>query len=157
MLEGTHFQVAYVCDDIEKAADAFVKRGFDRKPNIFEVTRSADTPGGEVTISNRICFFWFGDFMYELIQPMIDPTGMYDLAPANGGPMRFHHTCNRVDDWNSFRKQVDRQDQPLVMEGGKDGDDLKFCYLDARERCGHFLEFAWMTETRWEQLKAAGG
>jgi hypothetical protein len=154
MLEGTHFQVAYVCDDIEAAADAFVRRGFPRKPRIFEVTRPATVASGDVTISNRICFFWFGDFMYELIQPLIDPIGMYALAPANGGPMRFHHTANRVGDWDGFRRRAAAQDLPVVMEGGKDGEDLKFLYLDARERCGHFLEFAWMTDARWQQLKA---
>jgi len=155
MIEGRHFQVAYVCDDIEAAADGFVKRGYGRKPRIFEVTRLADTPGGEVTISNRLCFFWYGDFMYELIQPLIDPIGMYDLAPDNGGPMRFHHTASRVDDWDGFRARVAAQDLPVVMEGAKDGDELKFLYIDARERCGHFLEFAWLTDQRWQQLKRA--
>ena len=155
MLEGRHFQVAYVCDDIEQAADAFVQRGYPRSPRIFEVTRSADTPGGEVIISNRLCFFWYGDFMLELIQPLIDPIGMYALAPANGGPMRFHHTAARVDDWDAFRARAAAQDLPVVMEGAKEGDDLKFAYIDARQSCGHFLEFAWATDERWEQLKRA--
>jgi hypothetical protein len=155
MLEGRHFQVAYVCDDIEEAAAAFVQRGYPKAPRIFEVTRPAETPGGEVTISNRLCFFWYGDFMYELIQPLIDPIGMYSLAPASAGPMRFHHTANRIDDWDAFRARAAAQDLPEVMWGGKQGDDLKFSYIDARTRCGHFLEFAWATDERWKMLKRA--
>jgi hypothetical protein len=38
-----------------------------------------------------------------------------------------------------------------VFEGAS-GEELKFLYLDARELLGHYLEYTWLTETRWTQI-----
>ena len=60
----------------------------------------------------------------------------------------------RVDDWDAFRARVARQDLPVVMERATEGDALKFLYLDAREFCGHYLEYVWTTDERWAAMRA---
>jgi hypothetical protein len=58
-----------------------------------------------------------------------------------GGVMRFHHTCQRVEDWESFRARVDEQDLPVVMERDLGPDKLRFIYLDGHKAFGHYLEY----------------
>lgn len=152
MFEGHHFQNAYICDDIEEAIALFRARGHDHSGRIIDTTQPVTTPQGEVKMVNRLAFAWVGDMQYELIQPVSDPLGLYANAPANGGPLRFHHSCTRVADWDDFRARAARQDLPIAMEGAS-GDRLKFLYLDARAAIGHYLEYTWMTDSQWEAMR----
>ena len=51
---------------------------------------------------------------------------------------------------------------PMVLEtrpGGRwyrdlGGDNLKFLYLDGRSKFGHYLEYTWMTDAAWDQIRA---
>lgn len=154
MLEGWHYQTAYVCDDIEEGIALFKARGHDRPVHIIDVEQPVDTPNGPAVMKNRICFIWIGDLQYELIQVIDDPLGIYAHAQSNGGPLRFHHICMKIDDWDSFRARVDQQDLPLVMERPGNNDTLKFLYLDGRKVFGHYLEYTWMADAQWEQIRA---
>ena len=40
---------------------------------------------------------------------------------------------------------------PVVIEG-ESGDNLKFLCLDARDLLGHYLEYTWTTDARWQRL-----
>jgi len=152
MLEGLHYQNGYVCDDIEACIALFRDRAGIGAVRIFDIDQLIDTPGGRQSMSNRIAMFRVHNLQYELIQPVADPIGVYANAPSNGGPMRFHHACMRVDDWDAFRARVARQDLPVVMERANAEDALKYLYLDARRFCGHYLEYTWMTDERWEMI-----
>lgn len=153
MFEGTPYQIGYVCDDIAEGIAQFRGRGMTHEPHIIEVDQPVDSPQGEVVNTLKLCFIWIGDMQYELIQPVTDPLGIYANAPANGGPLRFHQVCFRVADWAKFRARVDRQDLPVVMEWAPKGDGLKFLYLDGRDRFGHYLEYTWMTDVQWDQIR----
>lgn len=152
MLIGQHTQNGYVCDNLEEAIAAFRAKGLEKDPYIIPVDQIVQTPSGPKRQKTRLCMFWINGVQYELIEPEIDETNVYVNAPSNGGKIRFHHINMKVDDWDSFRKAVDQQEFPVAFEGG--GDELKFLYLDARESFGHYLEYTWMTEERWEQIKA---
>lgn len=152
MLEGAHFQNAYVCDDIEAAIAAFRARFGTGEVCILDVDQEVWTPEGIRSLRNRVAFIWRGDLQYELIQPVAD-IGFYANAADNGGLLRFHHTNTRVPDWDAFRAEVDRQDMPVVMEK-IGGEDVKFLYLDGRALFGHYLEFVWMTDENWQTFKA---
>ena len=82
-----------------------------------------------------------------------DRWGNWELAsmlPDDDTP-RFHHSCARVPDWEDFRRRVDEQPYPVVIEGeGASG--LKFLFLDTRDLLGHYLEYTWMTDASWERL-----
>jgi hypothetical protein len=153
MLEGQHYQNAYVCDDIEASIALFRGRGMTREPVIIPVEQTVDTPTGPKLVKNRICFIWIGNLQYELIEVIADEVGIYANCQANGGPLKFHHVCMRVPDWDDFRARADAQDFPIAMERGA-GDGLKFLYLDARKVFGHYLEYTWMPDAMWDRIRA---
>lgn len=150
MLEGRHYQNAYVTRDIDRAIETFEARADVRTVIRFDNTSEVVTPAGPQTLSSRLAFIWVGNLQYELIQPVSGAEGLYTGALREDGLPAFHHICMRVDDWDGFRARVDRQSLPVVLEGG--GDALKFLYLDAREFLGHYLEYTWMTDERWAQV-----
>jgi hypothetical protein len=150
MLVGRHFQNAYITRDIDKAVAALKGRADIREFMQFEVTTDVTSPTGPGQLTNKLAFIWVGDMQYEIIQPVGGKIDVYvDALPADDS-LRFHHSCMRVDDWDEFRAQVDRQPLPVVLEGGFDG--LKWLYLDARPLVGHYLEYGWMTDKSWRQL-----
>jgi hypothetical protein len=152
MITGHHYQNAYICDDIDAAIAQFHARAvFDDVP-VLDIEQTLWTPHGMKKVASRLAFIWIDNLQYELIQPITDETGIYSNYQDNGGPLHFHHICNRVPEWESFRAAVDRQDLPVVLERANDGDLLKFLYLDGRSFCGHYLEYVWATEERWLQM-----
>jgi hypothetical protein len=152
MLTGRHTQNGYVCDDIDAAIALFRERGLDRDPMVIPVEQTVMTPAGPKRQKSRITMFWLNGLQYELIEPELDEAGVYANSAGKEGPIRFHHICMKVENWDDFRSRVSQQDFPLALEGG--GDDLKFLYLDARKVFGHYLEYVWMTDATWDQLKA---
>jgi Glyoxalase/Bleomycin resistance protein/Dioxygenase superfamily len=154
MFTGHHYQNAYICPDIHAAIAAMKARGFDGDAKVYEFPQVVATQGGPKSIATKLAFVWVGDMQYELIQVVEDETGVYGHYAPNGGVMHFHHSCTRVDDWDSFRAAVEAQDLPVVFERANIGDPLKYLYLDARPLCGHYLEYCWMTDERWTQMVA---
>ena len=150
MLEGMHFQNAYVTRNSQKVIDAFKSRANIRKLIQYEGSVEVMTPAGRGIQTNKLVFIWVGDLQYELIEPVSGTVDLYRNAlPADDSPL-FHHICMRVNDWGDFRARVDRQSLPVVLEGGNDS--LRFLYLDARKFLGHYLEYTWMTDERWTQV-----
>ena len=150
MIEGRHFQNAYVTRDIEKALVEFKSRADVRKSIEMEVSSEVTTPAGRGIQTNKLAFVWVGDLQYEFIQPVSGMVDIYrDALPDDDTP-KFHHICMRLDEWDDFRARVDQQPFPVVLEGGNEF--LRFVYLDARPFLGHFLEYVWMTEERWGQV-----
>jgi hypothetical protein len=154
MFEGHLYQLGYICDDINEGIDQFRGRGMTHEPMVMEIEQPVDSPRGEVVNKMKLAFIWIGDMQYELIQPIADPLGIYGNCVSNGGPLRFHQTCVRVPDWAEFRARVAQQDLPVAMERDLGGDNLKFLYLDARKQVGHYLEYTWMTDAAWDQIRA---
>jgi hypothetical protein len=154
MLEGQLYQLGFICDNLEEAIDSFRGRGLTHEPHIMEIEQPVDTPTGEVVNKIRLCFIWIGDMQYELIQPIEDPLGVYANAPSNGGQMRFQQVFFWVKDWADFSARVVQQDLTVVLERDTGGDSLKFLYLDGRAKFGHYLEYTWMTDAAWNQIRA---
>lgn len=154
MLIGKHYQNGYICDNLDEAIAIFRARGLDREPMIMPVDQIVDTPDGPKRQKSRITMFGHNGIQYELIEPEIDESGVYGNAPSNGGPIRFHHICLRVPDWDSFRAAVDQQDLPVAFERASGNGGLSFIYLDARKALGHYLEYTCMPDAMWEQISA---
>ncbi len=152
IIEGWHYQNAYVCDDIEAAIEHFRIHTSISEVAVHDIDQMIETPLGPKRVASRLAFIWIGDLQYELIQVIVDETGIYANCQSNGGLMRFHHICMKVDDWGSFRAKVDAQDLPVVMERGDDA-QLKYLYLDARATLGHYLEYLWTTDERWAFMR----
>ena len=150
MLEGYHFQNAYVTRDVDKWVEVFKQRGKVDRVMTYEGSMPVMTPEGERTQTNKLAFIWVGDLQYELIQPVGGDLTLYrDALPADDG-LQFHHICMRVPDWDSFRARVHEQPHPVAIEGGDE--QLRFLYLDARPFLGHYLEYVWMGDERWAQM-----
>lgn len=152
MFQGTVFQNGYICSDISAALAAFSARSDARIIGPFDAKQVLSTQAGAAQVHTRIAFVWLGAFQYELIEPVIDESGIYANFADHGGQCHFHHVAMRVADWDSFRAAVDAQDLPVVLERAFEGDALKFLYLDGRKVCGHYLEFVWMSDERWMQM-----
>ncbi len=150
MLEGRHYQNAYVTRDIGKAIEAFRTRAGVTDVMTYEGAIDVWTPQGSGLQTTKLAFIWIGDLQYELIEPVSEPSGIYSDALPPGYEMKFHHIAMRVSDWDAFRAKVDKQAYPVVLEG--DTGALKFLYLDARDFLGHYLEYVWATSERWTQM-----
>lgn len=150
MLEGHHYQNAYITRDVDKWIKVFNERGKIDRQMTYEGTTPVTTINGPTTQTSKLAFLWVGDLQFELIQPVAGDVALYtDALPAGDG-LQFHHICMRVPDWDAFRAGVDKQPYPVVLEGGND--QLRFLYLDARPFLGHYLEYTWMTDQRWTQM-----
>jgi hypothetical protein len=150
MLEGQHFQNAYVTRSIDSALEKFRTRVGIEDARVFDATFDVGTPGGRAVISAKIALIWIDGLQYEIIEPVSGDDGIYRQALPAAEGLRFHHTCMRVDDWDVFREKVERNGYPIVQEG--DRGTLKFLYLDARDFVGHYLEYCWMTPNHWRQM-----
>lgn len=149
MLEGRHYQNAYVTRNIAKWTAHFQAHADVRKLVTYEGATDIWTPAGVITQTSKLAFIWVGDLQYELIEP-VSGASLYSDALPDDDSLKFHHICNRVDDWDGFRERVERQPYPVVLERG--GDHLKFLYLDARGFLGHYLEYVWTTDQVWAQM-----
>jgi len=150
MFVGKHFQNAYITRDIEKAVtDLCAQAGID-KGMWFEADVEVTTPKGRGPLKNKLAFIWINGIQYELIEPVSGLCDVYSDELPDDDTMRFHHICMRVDEWGSFREQVENQPLPVILEGGDE--NLRFLYLDARDTVGHYLEYVWMTPERWQQV-----
>ena len=152
MLVGRHYQNAYVTRDIARATERFRREAEVRTVIETEVEVALWTPQGEGRGRQKLAFVWVEDLQVELIQPGEDDVlALYrDALPAGDG-IRFHHICNRVDDWPGFLAQVDRQPYQVALRGGSAG-MLEFLYLDTRDWLGHYIEYVWMLPERWAAM-----
>jgi len=150
MLEGRHYQNAYITRDIAKAIDLFHTHTDVKDASHFDASVEVTTPTGRGVATMKLSFIWINDLQYELIEPVSGLVDLYRDALPEDDRMLFHHTCMRVDDWDVFRENVNRRGAPVVLEGGDD--QLRFLFLDAREFLGHYLEYTWMVPERWTQL-----
>lgn len=158
MITGQHYQNAYIVADIDVAIAEFRTRAEYGEVRPFAIEQELWTPDGLRKVSTKLCFIWIGDLQYELIEVVEDESGIYSnwqgAGQPGGGLLHFHHVCMRVPEWELFRAAVAEQDLPVVLERANEGDQLKFLYLDARAFCGHYLEYVWMSDERWAQLRA---
>lgn len=150
MLEGRHFQNAYITRDITKSIERMKSCADIRTILEYEGSNEVMTPAGPRVQTNKLAFIWIGDMQYELIQPVSGTVDLYRAAMPTDDSLSFHHVCMRVDDWSPFRARVDKQPFQVAIEGGSDF--LKFLYLDARQVFGHYLEYVWMTDDMWTRV-----
>jgi Glyoxalase/Bleomycin resistance protein/Dioxygenase superfamily len=151
MLAGQHYQNAYVTRNLDKAVARVTARADVRSVIQFEATTEVLTSLGSRPQTSKLAFIWIGDLQYEFIEPVLEAVPVFSTMLPDDDLPRFHHSCARVGDWDDFRRRVDEQPYPVVIEG-ESGDNLKFLYLDARDLLGHYLEYTWMTDAWWERL-----
>lgn len=130
------FQIAYVTNDIDQAADLFRDR---YGTGDFQFMR--ELPGGQI----QIALAFAGDMMIELIQPINDTLGVYAnwIAGERGFAVRHHHfglLVNSKDELAAIRAAHAERGLTVVMEGEMPG-MLDFLYVDTTAELGHYLEY----------------
>ncbi|MFT4011806.1 MAG: VOC family protein [Paracoccus sp. (in: a-proteobacteria)] len=150
MLEGFHFQNAYVTRDLAGGIRKIEAMASVRKKILFETVLSVKTPEGNASLGVNAALLWVGNLQYELIEPRGGDLDVYTQALPEDDGIRFHHICMRVPDWDAFRARVDLQSMPLVMEG--ETQQVKYLYLDARASLGHYLEYYWTSDAHWSNM-----
>lgn len=152
MLVGRHYQNAYVTRDIARATERFRREADVRTVLETEVETTIWTPRGEGKGTQKLAFIWIEDLQIELIQPGSgDVLALYRDELPDDDSIKFHHICNRVDDWDAFLARVERQPYPIAIKGGTPG-FLQFLYLDTRDWLGHYIEYVWTVPERWAQM-----
>ena len=147
IIEGKHYQNAYITRNIEKAITTFKKHADIRKILQYEGTTEVMTPAGRGTQTNKLAFIWVEDLQYEFIEPGPGIVEIYREALPADDSLKFHHICMRVPDWKKARAEVDEKQWPVAYEGGVEG--CNFVYIDSRDSLGHYVEYMWMSEELW--------
>jgi hypothetical protein len=150
MIEGVHYQNAYVTRNVERALERFTAQADARNVIQFEASNDVITVQGVRTQTNKYGFAWVNDLQFEFIEPVSEAAEVFAPALPIGDGLRLHHVCMRVEDWDAFRARVDEQPYPVVIEGHYEQN--KFLYLDTRQLLGHYTEYAWMTDEMWATM-----
>src|SRR5260370_38239535 len=109
MIEGRHFQNAYLTRNMRSAIELFKTRADIRNLLQFETTTEVMTPSGPGIFTNKLAFIWIGDFQYDLIEPLSGPMTLYlEQLPADDS-LLFHHVLMRSHPSNELRAPVDSQ------------------------------------------------
>ena len=118
MLEGTHYQNAYVTRNLEKAVARVTGVADVRSEVQFEGSVQVMTALGRRTQTLKMAFVWIGDLQYEFIEPVVEAVPVFSTMLPDDDRPRFHHSCARVPDWDDFRRRVDEvglgEEMPFV-------------------------------------------
>lgn len=154
MLDGQHFQQAYITHDIERTIAEFEAR-YGMAFHCRETGANVWTPGGPERVAAKVALGWHRNLQYELIQPISGHVDFYREVLTDDDVPRFHHMGFRVADWDETLAAIEVEGLPIVLTG--DAGEVKFVYVDAREKVGHYLEYIWFTEARWAGMRQAPG
>lgn len=151
-----HYQNAYVTPDIDRAIEVMRQRFGVTEVLETEAAIEVWTPNGSGLSANKLAFIWVGNLQYELIQPISGPSDLYSAAVDPNQLLTFHHIAMRVGgEWDAFRTKLDEEKRKIAIEGHT-STGLKFCYVDARDTLGHYLEYVWAPEAMWAHLDPGG-
>lgn len=130
------FQIAYVTNDLERAA-AIMQAQFGT--GAVKIMR--EIPGAVTDIG--LCFA--GATNYELLQPLNPSGDMYSdwIAGEEGFALRFHHLGIRVgshEEMAALRKAHRDAGRSFTLDNIVPG-YIDVFYADTRDLLGHYLEY----------------
>ncbi len=136
VLNGEHFQVAYITNDIARAMEVFA----DRYGIANFVGQEGATPsGGQIHVE----LAWKGGVMFELIETSGPGSDFYnDRLPAEGFAIRHHHLGYMVwteEEWDALHQKIADEGWPIAFQMRMEG-YLYATYIHAPE-LGHYLEY----------------
>lgn len=153
LLEGI-FQIAYVTNDCDRAADILGER-YGTGP--FHVMR--DIPNGDWTMT--IALAYAGAMNVELVQPGPSAPPLYSdwIAGASGFALRHHHYGLLVEDqagWDARRDRYVARGTAIPLEGEIPG-FMAYLYADTTADLGHYLEYIRLFEGGRELFASVPG
>lgn len=157
------FQMSYITRDMD-AAIAHVRDqlGFEMSP-VSEAPVEMLCYGEPAELVVKASVANIGRNQFEIIQPVSGPTHIYtDEVDLSGHILNFHHVAVGVtgglDAYQAVLDDVRESGDafaylfPRVLEPDT---KLAFCYIDTRERIGHFTEYLWVDESIRAMIPAA--
>ena len=137
------FQVAWITNDVERAARVFKEeQGIDLAviPGF-----SLEVFGGEPLVID-VALGYVGDLQFEVIEPVSGPTNLYTRhLPASGEyVLKYHHLCNRIDSVAEYEELLaSYRNRGVTIEvDGSFGDSGRYFYADTRDSLGVYQEYA---------------
>ena len=131
-------QVAWVVRDLQQAMSQWLKIGVGP----FFTLNADDVPvsyrGEASSLSMVVGLAQAGPVQIELIQQTSDkPSAYTEWEPLKAAG--FHHICRAHGGYDEGVAKLQEEGLVLVTEGNWGG--TRFCYLDARDTLGCFIEF----------------
>lgn len=128
------FQIAYVTNDVERAAAVFKDR--------FGTGAFSRIEFGDFV---KLGLAFAGPMMIELIQPINDPTGLYSgwIAGSETFALRHHHfgvLVGSKDELAAIRAAHVNSGTAVAAEGSLPG-SLDYLYVDTTAQLGHYVEY----------------
>ena len=141
MLEVT--QICYASRDIEATAKTLVK--VERAGPFFFgefPLRSLQYRGAAVEYGKlKVGFGYRGRMQIELIQAPAGVPSCYAEVLDGGKREAFHHVYIKSnEDYDAIVDRHARAGEPMVYHGLAGDDGIRFGFIDARKRLGHFVE-----------------
>ncbi|WP_285313478.1 VOC family protein [Pseudarthrobacter sp. fls2-241-R2A-168] len=131
-------QIAWVVRDLKQSMSQWLNLGVG--PFFTLDTQVPATYRGEPSsLSMVIGLAQAGPVQIELIQQTSDqPSAYTDAEPS--GAAGFHHICRAYGDYDEAVAKLQAEGSVLVTEGQWGEGGPRFCYLDARDTVGCFIE-----------------
>ncbi|MDE8651108.1 VOC family protein [Novosphingobium album (ex Liu et al. 2023)] len=149
---GQLFQMSYITRDMDAAIaharDQLGITGFRRSESTIEVMSF----GQKRTLSVKAAMADIGANQFEIIQPVAGATEIYtDEVDLGGHILNFHHVAIAVeggyDNWARLLDDVRASGDEFAFLFPAEPDPqakVCFCYVDTRQRIGHYTEYLWM-------------
>jgi len=136
-------QICYASWDIEAAAKTLVE--IERAGPFFFAEFPLDClqyRGEEVDYGRlKVGFGYRGRMQIELIQAPAGMASCYAEVLGDGKREAFHHVYIKSDDdYDAIVERHARAGEPMVYHGLAGDDGIRFGFIDARPRLGHFVE-----------------
>lgn len=88
----------------------------------------------------KVAFAYHGDMQFELIEAPAGVASCY-AEVLDGRREALHHTyLSSTENYDAIIDRHARAGEPLVYHGLAGDDGIRFGFIDARERLGHFIE-----------------
>lgn len=148
---GELFQMSYITRDLDEAVAHAQETLGVGDFFITDPTVEVLSFGKRQDLTIRAAIANIGRHQFEIIQPVSGPVNVYtDSVDLGAHILNFHHIAIAVtgghDNWlkllDEVRASGDEFGFLCPCEPSPD-DQLAFCYVDTRERLGHYTEYLW--------------
>lgn len=154
------FQLGYVTDDIDKAADHVEStygtaecirhyRGSVGGPDASNGPGPASFVAADGVLTDGYvidaALVNIGRTNIEIIRPVSGAVDIYRDAIRLGSPMTLHHIGFRIDDFDEASRVVADSGRRWALHGDSGG--IRFGYLDMTAELGHYLEVVELDES----------
>jgi hypothetical protein len=107
----------------------------------------------EKTMEIRLALTFVGDTQIEVIEPIAGAVGFYRtvLTDDKSFQVKFHHVCVAFETAEQYEAKVaelrrEGLDMPVDITREMKGPLGLACYADLRHKCGHYIEYVWLSE-----------